>query len=81
MTVAVARARAAAVGARGAETGGGRRGACELERRPAPDEVSAPPRRPPRGLRLADRAGGTPGGPVTRGRPGRGWLLPRGRGR
>ncbi|KAF3821527.1 hypothetical protein GH733_009569 [Mirounga leonina] len=56
--VAVARARAAAVEARGEESSGGRRGACELRPLPAPGEVSAAPRRPPRGLRLADgRAG------------------------
>ncbi|XP_054366616.2 uncharacterized protein LOC123854150 isoform X5 [Mirounga angustirostris] len=41
--VAVARARAAAVEARGEESSGGRRGACELRPLPAPGEVAARP--------------------------------------
>ncbi|XP_077922469.1 uncharacterized protein LOC144380916 [Halichoerus grypus] len=43
VTVDVARARAAAVEARGEESSGGRRGACELGPLPAPDEVAARP--------------------------------------
>ncbi|XP_027463008.2 translation initiation factor IF-2-like [Zalophus californianus] len=43
VTVAVARARAAAVEERGEESGGGRRGACELGPPPAPEEVAARP--------------------------------------
>ncbi|VFV26366.1 Hypothetical predicted protein [Lynx pardinus] len=43
VTVAVARAGAAAVGARDAQNGGGRRGAWELEPLPAPDEMAARP--------------------------------------
>lgn len=70
MKLAVARDGAAAFEKRGAECGGSRPGAWSLEPgpgpQPAPGEVSAGPSRPPRGLLLADRAGGAPGGRLTR---------------
>lgn len=68
--MAVARAGAAAVGARGAECGARPAWSLQPGLQPAPGEVNAAPR-PPRGLLLADRAGGAPGGRLTRiGRPG-----------
>lgn len=47
---------------RGAQGTGGGPGASELRPQPAPGEVSAALSWSPRGLLLADRAGGTPGG-------------------